>query len=70
MPLGAHNGIGVIPNVSTQRPEKCPMTGENGEPLEGWAMPPRPHCGEWHETADCPTCGTYLPMPDCVLGEN
>jgi len=48
------------------------MVGENAPPREGWAPPYREHCGEWHQSIECPTCQQTIPlvMPDCERGEN
>ena len=73
---GAHGDRQAIPShwthsgLATGHFREVTMTGENAAPIEGWALPPRPHCGEWHETVECPTCNETLTLPDCELGEN
>lgn len=46
------------------------MIGENAEPLDGWALPPR-CCGTWCVGLSCDVCGNWVTVPaNIVLSEN
>jgi hypothetical protein len=48
-------------------------TYDNQPPVDGWALPYREHCGEWHQSIACPTCAQTIPPelpPNIFPGDN